>query len=275
MEQGPAQAGEYADKCGDDQQFVGVHHRIMPLRLPLGNRQLSIAWTWLLVTLCVCALFVSLGRWQWHRGEQRQQQRQQVQAALTAAPVWVADAATLARQPRNVRVRVTGQLDGVHQLLLDNISRGGKPGYEVLTPLRLADGALLLVNRGWLPFDGYRNRIPDLSLPANPGTEFAGRLDVLPVPGIQRAPNAAQDTAPAEWPRVASFPTAAQLSAWLGEPVSEQVLLLDTDSGPGWQRQWPLPGIAPEKHYSYAIQWWSFAALAVGLLLGLNIRKRT
>jgi len=247
----------------------------MPLRLPLGNRQLSIAWPWLLVTLCVCALFVSLGRWQWHRGEQRQQQRQQVQAALEAAPVSLVDAATLARQPRNARVRVTGKLDGVRQVLLDNISRDGKPGYEVLTPLRLADGGLLLVNRGWLPFDGYRNHIPDLNLPPDPGTEFAGRLDVLPVPGVQRTPSAAELAAPAQWPPVVSFPTAAQLSGWLREPVSDQVLLLDADSGPGWQRQWSLPGIAPERHYSYAIQWWSFAALAVGLLLGLNIRKRT
>lgn len=246
----------------------------MPLRLPLGNRQLVIAWPWLLVTMVACALFVSLGRWQWHRGEQRQRQWQQVQAAMAAAPVAVDTAADLARQPRHARVRVSGQLDGAHQLLLDNISRDGKPGYEVLTPLRLADGALLLVNRGWLPFDGYRDRIPDVSLPAEPGSSFAGRLDLLPVAGMQHTPTAVEVALPQRWPVVVSFPTAAQLTSWLGEPVGDRVLLLDTDSGPGWQRQWPLPGIAPERHYSYAIQWWSFAAVAAGLMLGLNLRNR-
>ena len=233
-----------------------------------------VAWPWLLVTLCACALFVSLGRWQWHRGQQRQLQWEQVQSALAAAPVAVDTGAELARQPRHARVRVRGQLDGVHQVLLDNISRDGKPGYEVLTPLHLADGALLLVNRGWLPFDGYRDHIPDLSLPARADDSLVGQLDQLPVAGLQHAPTAAETAVPTRWPAVASFPTTAQLAVWLGEPVADRVLLLDADSGPGWQRQWPLPGLAPERHYSYAIQWWSFAVLAAGLLLGLNLRKR-
>lgn len=246
----------------------------MPLRLPLGNRELAIGWPWLLLTLAACLLFVSLGRWQWQRGELRQQQWQQIRTALAAAPAVVGDGTALARQSRHARVQVRGQWLGDRQVLLDNLSRDGKPGYEVLTPLRLTDGSLLLINRGWLPFDGYRSNVPDVSLPAPVAGEFTGRLDQLPVPGI-RAGSVVAEAPPAQWPVVASFPTSAQLSAWLGEPVADRVLLLDEGNGPGWRRDWPLPGVDPQRHYSYAIQWWSFAALAVGLLLGLNIRKRT
>ncbi len=48
-----------------------------------------------------------------------------------------------------------------HQFLLDNMTHAGRAGYEVLTPLLLDDGRVLLVNRGWLPLpDGRRDELP-------------------------------------------------------------------------------------------------------------------
>ncbi len=69
-----------------------------------------------------------------------------------------ATAANLASLPQFTRVRVTGTFDTARQFLLDNISHGGAPGYEVLTVLALADGSPVLVDRGWVPFSGYRDR---------------------------------------------------------------------------------------------------------------------
>ncbi len=77
-----------------------------------------------------------------------------------------ANAASLAHLPLFTRVRVAGQFDTERQFLLDNISHDGQPGYEVLTVLRLADGSGLLVNRGWVPFTGYRDRLPDIAFEA-------------------------------------------------------------------------------------------------------------
>ncbi len=68
------------------------------------------------------------------------------------APAIPADTAGLKGLPRFTRVEVAGGVRHGPQFLLDNISHDGSPGYEVLSVLTLADGAHLLVNRGWVPF---------------------------------------------------------------------------------------------------------------------------
>ncbi len=62
------------------------------------------------------------------------------------------------------RIAVSGRFEPSRQFLLDNRSHAGKPGYEVLTPFVLDDGQRILVNRGWVPFRGYRDQLPDVSM---------------------------------------------------------------------------------------------------------------
>jgi len=223
----------------------------------------------LLVLLAVPA-FLSLGFWQWHRGEYRS--RLWADFARADVPAIEASAASLDSLPRFTRVQVAGEFDAGRQVLLDNISREGAPGYEVLTLLRLADGSQLMVNRGWLPFSGYRDRLPDVGLAATAQQPLTGRLSTLPVAGI-----AAGKAPPAEegpWPRVTSFPSHDELQHLWGVKLRSPVLLLDACSGPGYLRDWKAPGVSPDRNYSYAIQWWSFALLAVCMFIGLNLKRR-
>jgi surfeit locus 1 family protein len=223
----------------------------------------------LLVLLAVPA-FVSLGFWQWHRGEYRSALWADFERSDVAAIE--ASAASVERLPRFTRVQVSGEYDIARQVLLDNISREGAPGYEVLTLLRLADGSHLMVDRGWLPFGGYRDRLPDVTLPALGSQRLTGRLSTLPVAGI-----AAGKAPPAEegpWPRVTSFPGNEELAHLWGVKLLAPVLLLDAGSGPGYLRDWKPPGVSPDRNYSYAIQWWSFALLAVCMFIGLNLKRR-
>jgi cytochrome oxidase assembly protein ShyY1 len=60
-----------------------------------------------------------------------------------------------------------------------------------------------------------------------------------------------------------------------GVALLEPVLLLDADSGPGYLRDWRPPGISPDRNYSYAVQWWSFALLAAAMYVGFNLKKVT
>jgi surfeit locus 1 family protein len=223
-----------------------------------------------LLVLLSAPAFVSLGFWQWHRGEYRS--RLWADFARADVPAVEANAASLERLPRFTRVQVSGEFDVTRQVLLDNISRESGPGYEVLTLLRLADGSALAVNRGWIPFSGYRDRLPDVAFAAPGIQRLSGRLSTLPVAGVAsgRAPPA--DEGP--WPRVTSFPDRTDLQHLWGAKLLAPVLLLDAGSGPGYLRDWKPPGVSPDRNYSYAIQWWSFALLAVAMFIGLNLKRR-
>jgi surfeit locus 1 family protein len=227
-------------------------------------------WYYVLLVAAAVALFTSLGFWQWHRGEYRSTQWAAFARADVPAVETTADG--LERLSRFSRVSVVGEFDAQRQFLLDNISHAGAPGYEVLSVLQLADGSRLLVNRGWVPFSGFREQLPDGTLTAGGTQRITGRLSTLPVAGMvsgQQAPAVAGD-----WPRLTSFPTREQLQQALQADLHAPVLLLDADSGPGYLRDWQPPGIAPERNYAYAVQWWAFALLALGLLIGLNLKRR-
>lgn len=228
-------------------------------------------WYWILIVLAVMALFVRLGLWQWQRGEYHRAQREEFTRG--DAPPVEATASSLERLPRYTRVRVGGTFDATRQFLLENISHAGAPGYEVLTVLTLGDGSHMLVNRGWLPFSGYRDRLPDVSFDPDAAPPFlTGRLSLPPVAGL--ASGRVPPSNDGAWPRLASFPTIEQLAASYGAPLVPAMLLLDADAGPGYLRDWQPPGIPPERNFSYAIQWWSFAALALALFVGLNLKRR-
>jgi surfeit locus 1 family protein len=230
---------------------------------------------WVLLTVLAMGLFTSLGWWQWQRGKHRLALAAQFDTRAAPLPLGSREIEEL---PRYERVEVTGTYDARHQFLLDNMFSSGRPGYQVLTPLRLVDGRVLLVNRGWLPFSGYRERLPDVSFAAPGAAAVRGRLDELPAAGLAsgRAAPALHGT----WPRLTTFPQQHELAAALAEPLAGQtlepgVLLLDADQPLGYVRDWQPPGLSPQRHIAYAVQWWAFAALALALLLILNRKRQT
>jgi surfeit locus 1 family protein len=226
--------------------------------LSFGGRAFAPSAGFTVVALVLCALFVRLGAWQWHKGMQREEQW--ARFARGADRVLDLDAREPAGAALFQRVRVTGRLDGAHQFLLDNRTYRGRAGYEVLTPLRRAAAPALLIDRGWVPFAGSRGRLPDVTVRADALT-LTGRLADLPSPGLASGRAAPEARAP--WPKVTSYPSLAELGAALGEPLGSRILLLDPGEPQGFVCDWHPPGLAPLRHFSYAIQWWIFASLAL------------
>ena len=229
--------------------------------MPVSQLRRTFAPTvgWTLLALLLAALFVRLGLWQWHRGIRRQEEWTRfARGADRQLPL---GARAVTDVPLFQRVAVTGQLDSAHQFLLDNRTWQGRAGYEVLTPLVRAGTRVLLVDRGWVPFTGTRARLPDVGFEAPPNVTLTGRISTLPSPGLAsgRAPPATG----APWPKVTSYPDMSQLAAALGEPLAPRILLLDPGAPFGYVRAWQAPGLSPLRHFSYAIQWWSFAALTL------------
>ena len=223
-----------------------------------------------LVALGLMVLFVRLGVWQWQRGEQR--------AAAAARFAGGADAVLElgTRDPGDVplyqRVGVEGELDATHQFLLDNRVLEGRAGYEVLTLLERASAPALLIDRGWVPFTGSRARLPDVSLTAEGTVRLTGRVATLPTPGL--ASGRAAPASAGAWPKVTSYPDMAQLAAALGRPLSPRILLLDPAAPFGYVRAWQPPGLPPLRHFSYAVQWWTFALATLVLWAVLSRRRQ-
>lgn len=221
-------------------------------------------------TMLLLVVFVSLGRWQWGRAEQKRVVWAEfARGADAAVPV---DTRPLREWPRYQHVHLSGHWRAERQFLLDNRIVDGAAGYEALTPFELMDGRWLLVDRGWLRFNGHREQLPDIALrAAQSAVTLRGRLDELPSAGF--ASGRAAPALGGPWPRVTSYPLPQELSAALGVPLESRVLLLDADERDGYVRRWQPPGVSPDTHWSYAIQWWCFAVLLLVLYATLNTRR--
>lgn len=245
---------------------------LLPLTLTYRRGRWSASWFMTVLTLLAVLCFVRLGFWQWHRAQEKRAIAGQFEAGnATATDLGARSTDSL---PRYTQVRVHGRYDDAHQFLLENISHDGLPGYQVLTPLLLAGGRTLLVNRGWVPLSASRRDPPKVGLDEAVGEiSPAGKLDALPVAGISLGHLAPDENAP--WPRLTSFPSMADLSAALKRPVEARQLLLNADEPLGYMRDWHPTGLGPERHIAYAVQWWGFAVLAVGLYARLNWHRAT
>jgi len=223
-----------------------------------------------LLALALVVLFVRLGLWQWQRGEQRTAAA--ARFARGTAEVLELGTGDVGALPLYQRVGVEGELDASHQFLLDNRTFGGRAGYEVLTPVLRAAAPALLVDRGWVPFTGSRARLPEVALGMSGAVHLTGRVAALPAPGLASGRAAPASAGP--WPKVTSYPDMPQLATALGRPLAARILLLDPTAPFGYVRAWQPPGLPPLRHFSYAIQWWSFALATLILWAVLSRRPQ-
>jgi surfeit locus 1 family protein len=207
--------------------------------------------------------FGALGVWQLDRADQKRVMAR----SFTAGGPAIDWARLPADAPRFQRVQLRGTYDTNHQFLLDNMSHDSVAGVQVLTPLVLDNGEAVLVNRGWLPFGATRQDLPEVGVGDGKRT-VVGRIDELPRPGIWlKGPEATG------WPRLVQYPGMAQLSAALGRELAPRQVLLDAGVPDGYVRGWVVPGSSPDRHLGYAVQWFAFAVLAVGIWFVLSFRK--
>jgi len=222
--------------------------------------------------LLLCALFLRLGVWQWHRAAYKRallaayaEQAARPPASLNA----LLQDSTLESFPQYLKVQALGSYDPGRQLLLEDMTHEGAVGYEVLTPFQLETGALVLVDRGWVaatPAGGA----PDIGVPGGQ-REVRGILGTLPVPGLRLgkpAPPAAG------WPKVLFYPSGADVRRLYGDKLMNPILRLDPADADGYVREYsPDVGLPPERHLGYAFQWVALAVAVFGVWLVVNLRR--
>src|SRR5947207_2020195 len=148
--------------------------------LPAARARIYAAWPPMLptfATLVAVALFVTAGNWQRARMEAKESLRAQLDAASANAPAslppHVADWSAWRFRP----VTATGAFDAGHQILIDNKVRAGSVGFDVVTPLRLTDGRIVLVDRGFVAGGPSRQMLPNVAPPSERVT-VRGRVNV-------------------------------------------------------------------------------------------------
>ena len=217
------------------------------------------------LTLYVIALTILLllGTWQILRGQEKAQIESRMAAGgkpleISASPQ---DWAELDYR----RANLSGSWIPDREFLLENRVHRGTPGFEVLTPFELAgDGAVLLVNRGWIGAGEDRG-----SIDADPPGGGPGGVLYRPEPGFTLGETVSGET---RWPQRILYLDIVALSERLGRGIEPAVLVLDPGHPLAHPRLWRPTAMPASRHYGYAVQWWGLA-LAL-LVLGLIWRRK-
>jgi len=203
-------------------------------------------------------VLLGLGNWQLERRAWKLDLIATRAAGLAAAPVVLPDPILDPAALDFHRVWVEGRFRHDRELHLIGRFYRDQPGYQIVTPLILADGSAVLVNRGFVPLNAE-----------DPASRPAGQLaGVVRVEGVARRSGVPGWLTPANQPaqNVWFYPDLAQMAAAAGLTRVRPVFI---EAGPA-----PNPGglpigdqtlsDLPNDHLQYAITWYSLAlALAV------------
>jgi surfeit locus 1 family protein len=197
---------------------------------------------------------VALGNWQTRRAEEKTELSRRLDAAAHGPVMRVPAAPAAADTFEHHRVAARGRYLGFATLFLDNKVHAGAAGYDVVTPLRLEGSDMcVLVDRGWTPA-GDRRTLPAVQTPAET-VEVEGLGAVPPKRVLELAPESG--TGPLRENLVLE-----RERERLGLALQPFVILQTSPAGDGLVRDWQRPDTNVARHRSYALQWYSFAALA-------------
>ena len=243
---------------------------------------------WLFGTLTVvvaAAVMANLGLWQVRRLHQRLERNRTIEArihapaepltqALARYDIGAALNAPTAAAYRHVTV--SGRYDAADEVLLRSRSEGGHPGFHVLTPLMLAGGKALLVDRGWVPYTDNDPPVPAAAPPSGEVTLTGLLRRPEPEPSGFFKSISPQD--PATGPLKKTFyANPARLQQQFSVPLVGAYLQLASQT-PAQTGELPVTPHPPElsngPHLSYAIQWFSFMLITV-IGYGVVLERRT
>jgi len=223
----------------------------------------------LLAALAAALGTARLGLWQLDRAAQKTALHAAVVARGQLPVLTFVDLATAPEQvaaQEHRRVQLEGRWLVQHHIYLDNRQMNGRPGFYLVTPLLLAGGDAVLVQRGWLPRHMLdRTRLAPVSTP-----DGLVRIEGRITPGLARL---------YEFEAAASGPIRQNLdvpayAAEIALPL-RPLIVVQTDgaaqAADGLQRQWLPASLDVSKHHGYAAQWFALSALVTGLYVWFQL----
>jgi surfeit locus 1 family protein len=220
------------------------------------------------IAVLAATLFVRLGFWQLDRLGQRRERNSLLAARSAAAPAPWSDTTAV----RYRRVRVSGVPDYEREIVLVGRSRGGSPGVNLVTPLRLAGSdTAVLVNRGWV-YSADATAVDHARWREGDTLSVEGYVEAFTDPGPGDLPS---------HQRLARRLSYQAVSARFPYPIAAAYVVA-VEPGPAPRQasanaptRPPMPTPDEGPHLGYALQWFAFALIAlVGAAIAILGGKR-
>ncbi len=219
------------------------------------------------------AVLVGLGTWQLERKRWKEDLLARIGARVHAEPVALPEAERRARAGADVdylHVVATGRFHHDKERYLYAPAPAGL-AWHVYTPLELADGRFLWVNRGVVP-DARKSPATRAEGQVGGGREVRG---LVRVPGGRA--RFAPDNSPGAnlwyWPEL----DAMTASAFGTQKVAVVPFAVDADAQPRPPGGLPQGGVTrialPNRHFEYALTWYGLAAALVGVYLAFFVNR--
>jgi len=230
---------------------------------PRNQQSFLLSRRWIgfaLFVIVLSGICIRLGFWQLHRLEHRLDTNKVVERHLAADPVPLSSVLEpgdeVDAQSEWTRVRATGTYDVEHEVTVTFTTRDGAPGVDVVTPLVMADGSAILVNRGWLQTGNNSDRPADVPAPPS------GEVRVM---GWLRQDSGADDNAVQPRDGQVRAISSEGMASFVPHDLASGYLNLRNQQPPAATslELEPRPDLGQGPHFFYALQWWFFAGLAV------------
>lgn len=157
------------------------------------------------------------------------------------------------------------------QILVDNRIREQRTGVHVLTPLRVPDGRIFLVNRGWAAWPSRSAELPDPDITQREA-EIRGVLNTPPGTGVRLGES--EFALDRDWPVLVTYFDHERLAELFDNALQPAVIQLDPShpdhlTGDAWK----VVTFGPERHIGYALTWSTIAIVVAIIWLALTIRQ--
>lgn len=243
--------------------------------IKLGRFVIRFNWLVALAVLATVAGLTRLGIWQMSRAQEKIEEQEQFTAsgldeATPISQVPIAGLEYDALQHQNRRVVMQGRYLNENNIFLIYQTYEEQLGYEVITPLALADPEqLVLVSRGWSPV-GSEEELAR-TLPPITGVQTVEGQIFVP---SEKMANRTNDSRNSDWPLLRRYVNISELQTRFEQPLFPYVVRLSEGEEGVLIRHWPEVVVNTERHFSYALQWFAMAiaVLTTALILSSNVR---
>ena len=201
-------------------------------------------------------LFCSLGTWQIYRLQWKLDLIDEINYGLNSESVPYSKKNIINYQ----KVKFSGTFDFGKQIYLYSLNSNGKPGYDIITPLKINSNEILIVNRGWISNDLKNNK----NINKMKSKSFEGIVKKISKPNPFKPENDIKNNV---WYSL----KLEDLQNFTGYKLTNFVLYLQNSENNLVEKKIISPDL-PNNHLKYAITWYS-VALSI-ILFFLYFRKK-